>query len=191
MVDVTGKEILECPDVSIPMSGLEVWHLVQGGNSRLVKLQEVATHVINLIVAGAPITMDTLNEITNALNDDPDFYNTINNLINNRAPLLLVPEIVAAASYTIQATDKYASKRLTAPGPVEIEVPLNATVAVPIGARIRFTALGDNGAVIVKEDAAIVLNSRDDAFTSGGVGAVFELHKVDEDEWDVLGDVVP
>lgn len=37
---------------------------------------------INSLVDSAPGTLDTLNEIAAALNDDPDFYNTINTLIN-------------------------------------------------------------------------------------------------------------
>lgn len=37
---------------------------------------------ISGLIDSAPGTLDTLNEIAAALNDDPDFYNTINNLIN-------------------------------------------------------------------------------------------------------------
>ena len=34
---------------------------------------------------GSPLTLDTFNELAAAINDDPDFYNTINTLVTNNA----------------------------------------------------------------------------------------------------------
>lgn len=104
------------------------------------------------------------------------------------ASQLLVPDTVTAAGYTIQATDRYAAKRLTNAGLVTITVPLNATIAVPIGARCRFAAEGAAGATIVPESVGVTILCRgnlDDA----AQGSIFELHKVATNTWWLLGDV--
>ena len=44
----------------------------------------VATYITGLIVDAAPGTMDTLNEIANALGDDPNFVTTMTTALGNR-----------------------------------------------------------------------------------------------------------
>lgn len=46
-----------------------------------------ATFIMNLIVDGAPGTMDTLNEIAAALGDDPNFASTITSALAGKQPL--------------------------------------------------------------------------------------------------------
>jgi hypothetical protein len=50
---------------------------------------------VNNLIDSAPGTLDTLNEIAAALNDDPDFYTTITGLINDKADSSTVTEIDA------------------------------------------------------------------------------------------------
>ena len=45
---------------------------------------------INNLIANAPATLDTLQEISVSLNNDPDFYNSINTLIQGKADMSLV-----------------------------------------------------------------------------------------------------
>lgn len=59
---------------------------------------------INNLVDAAPGTLDTLNEIAAALNDDPDFYTTITNMINLKADQTTVDEIDANADDLIALT---------------------------------------------------------------------------------------
>ena len=66
---------------------------------------EVSTAINNLIDS-SPSTLDTLNEIAAALNDDPDFHTTITALINGKE------DTITGAATTITDTDLTVSKAL-------------------------------------------------------------------------------
>lgn len=100
---------------------------------------------------------------------------------------LLIPDEVAGTSYTIQLTDRVVAKRLTNAAEVTIIVPTNATVPVPIGARVRFGAEGAAGAVVA-EAVGVTIICRED-LRNAAQGSVFELHKVAINTWYLLGDV--
>lgn len=93
----------------VQYDGVNGWvEILQADGSTLGKLQVaeptsnsdastklyVDTSIANLIDS-APGTLDTLNEIAAALNDDPDFYTTITGLINDKADSSVVTEIDA------------------------------------------------------------------------------------------------
>jgi len=61
---------------------------------------------INNLIDSAPTTLDTLNEIAAALNDDPDFYTTITNLINAKQ------NTITGAATTIVSSDLTVSRAL-------------------------------------------------------------------------------
>ena len=61
---------------------------------------------INNLIDSSPAALDTLNEIAAALNDDPDFYNTITNLINTKQ------DTVTGAATTIVSSDLTVSRAL-------------------------------------------------------------------------------
>ena len=61
---------------------------------------------INNLIDSSPAALDTLNEIAAALNDDPDFYNTINTLINTKQ------DTVTGAATTIVSSDLTVSRAL-------------------------------------------------------------------------------
>lgn len=52
---------------------------------------------ISAVVAGSPVTLDTLDEIAAALGDDPNFATTITNLVGTKAPLI-APALTGAAT---------------------------------------------------------------------------------------------
>jgi hypothetical protein len=55
--------------------------------SSLTYFQPAAQEIISQIVDSAPLTLDTLNELAAALNDDPSFATTITNALAAKAPL--------------------------------------------------------------------------------------------------------
>jgi hypothetical protein len=71
---------------------------------------------------------------------------------------------------------------------VPVTVPPNASVAFPIGTRVRFTSAGAGNSSLVA-GAGVTLNSRAAALTAAGQYSVFEAEKVGTNEWDILGDV--
>ena len=76
-------------------------------NTQIATTQYVTTAVTNLIDA-APNTLDTLNEIAEALNDDASFHNTITNLANSKLSLsggTMTGNITMSGSQTVDGRD--------------------------------------------------------------------------------------
>lgn len=103
------------------------------------------------------------------------------------APIYL-PVTTQAGAYAFLLADAFSHVRFTSAVPVAATVPLNATVAFPIGTRIRITQAGAGVVTLTPETGAVTLNSRGAALASGGQFAVLEIEKVAVNEWDVLGD---
>jgi hypothetical protein len=109
--------------------------------------------------------------------------------LNISPQLRLTIDVVTGTSYTIAADDAWHHKRFTDGSLVTVTVPTNATAAYPIGGRTRLTQVGGGQIEFAPEDGTVTLNSRDGALRSTAQFAVFEIEKVDTNEWDVLGDV--
>ena len=58
-----------------------------GNNTTRIATTAFVTTAVDNLIASAPGTMDTLNEIAAALGDDPSFTTTVNNAIATKAPL--------------------------------------------------------------------------------------------------------
>jgi hypothetical protein len=102
-------------------------------------------------------------------------------------PAPLTIETVTGTTYTLALGDAGKHKRFTAATAVALTIPTNASVAFPIGTRIRCTAAGAGTVTI--SGAGVTLNSRGAALASAGQYAVFDLEKVATNEWDILGDL--
>ncbi|HBJ0468299.1 TPA: phage tail protein, partial [Escherichia coli] len=59
-----------------------------GNNTTQIATTEFVQAALTAIINGAPATLDTLKEITVAINNDPKFSTTINNALALKAPLL-------------------------------------------------------------------------------------------------------
>lgn len=71
---------------------------------------------INNLIDSSPAALDTLNEIAAALNDDPDFYNTITALINAKQ------DTITGAATTIVSSDLTVSRALISNGSGKVAV---------------------------------------------------------------------
>lgn len=112
----------------------------------------------------------------------------LDDLLLGYAPNVLTIETVAGTTYILDADDVWRHLRFTNAGAVTLTVPTNASIALPIGSRIRCTQAGA-GVVTLAPAVGVTLNSRDAALASAGQFAVFEIEKVATDEWDCLGDL--
>lgn len=142
-----------------------------------------------------------LGQTSDAEDDDTIIYlQILQNLADvddvdlSRANLLAAPLYIpvtndAGASYTFTGDDAYTHQRFTSATAVAATVPKNSTEPIPVGTRIRGTQAGAGQITLTPEDGTVTLNSADSALKSRVHFSVFEIVKVDVDEWDVLGDV--
>lgn len=168
---------------------------------------------INNLIDSAPGTLDTLNEIAAALNDDPDFYNTITALISDKQ------DTITGAATTITDTDLTASKALisNASGKVAVSTvsdtelgylsgvtsavqtqidskqdTLSAGTGIDItGTTIstNLTNLIDTGAIQADAVTAVKMAQFDDNLTAATVGDILVSNGTDFDNVTVTGDV--
>lgn len=175
--------------VAAPTATSLVHFALDAGGGVYHSRQATIGALLGLLVDAAPGALDTLNELAAALGDDPNFAATIAAQIAaiNASLGLLVPAVVADAAYTMQPGDTYAAKRLTNAALVTVTAALDATSAVPIGARCRFIVEGAAGAVLAAEGGVTLVN-RDNP-VNAAQGSVFELHKIAANKFAVLGDL--
>lgn len=143
------------------------------------------TQVAN-VVNSSPETLNTLNELAAAINDDVNFFNTITNnivekLSSSTASTIYINQNTASTTYLTQSDGLviYATKtnnisqvtnnytlvagdlgktiEVDAPSLKTLTVPSNASVPFDIGAEIRIVQLGTGGVDIVG-DIGVVIN---------------------------------
>ena len=100
-------------------------------------------------------------------------------------PLLEI-HLVETVSYTLEAGDVGKEVRRTHADPNGVEIPLEDTVSLPVGF-IVIIAQGGAGLTTVTGEVGVTLNSTD--LNLNGLGTSLYAHKVDVNEWDVVGGV--
>ena len=103
-VDLSSKT-LTLPAVAIPSASTATTQSQSDGSTKVATTAYVDTAVSNLIDS-APGTMNTLNEIAAALNDDANFNTTVTNSIAAKLPLAggtMTGDIAHASNFTIDA----------------------------------------------------------------------------------------
>lgn len=102
----------------------------------------------------------------------------------------VTPTTVAGTSHNLVAGDAGAYLRFTSGSATALNVPLNATTALPVGFTVAGFAAGTGTVTITPESGSVILNSRGGALASAGQYAGFQLKKIATNEWDVWGDLV-
>jgi hypothetical protein len=161
------SKVTQFPEADRPLSGAEIFGFVQGGVNAKVTADDVVTDLVDPLIANLQSQIDGLSVSDSSL---------------------LPSGTISTATYTIQSTDVYIAYELTYSGAVVITIPLNASEAVPVGARIRFADLFGSASFTL-EDPGIAVVSLGDAMTSAGPNAIFEAYKVGTDRWHLLGDL--
>ena len=101
-VDLSSKT-LTLPAITIPSASTATTQSQSDGSTKVATTAYVDTAVSNLIDS-APGTMNTLNEIAAALNDDANFNTTVTNSIAAKLPLsggTMTGDIAHASNFTI------------------------------------------------------------------------------------------
>jgi hypothetical protein len=89
--------------------------------------------------------------------------------------------------YPLVATDEV--KVFEASSPVSCVVPLNSTVAFPIGYEIEIIQRG-TGVVVITGDTGVIVESLNGANITTGPGSVARLRKIYDDVWSLSGDII-
>lgn len=168
---------------------------------------------INNLIDSAPNTLDTLNEIAAALNDDPDFYNTITTLINGKEAT------ITGAATTITSSDLTADKAVVsnASGKIAVSVVtstelgylsgVNSAIQTQINGKqdtltagtgiaitgstisTNLTDLVDTGAIQADAVTAVKMAQFDDNLSAATAGDILVSNGTDFDNVTVTGDV--
>ena len=87
-----------------------------GNNTTRIATTAFVTTAVDNLIASAPGTMDTLNEIAAALGDDPSFTTTVNNAIATKLPLAggTMTGTLAMGANAITSTGTISSGAITA-----------------------------------------------------------------------------
>ncbi|EKI5163849.1 phage tail protein [Salmonella enterica subsp. enterica serovar Worthington] len=156
-----------------------------GNNTTRIATTEFVQAAVTALINGAPATLDTLKEIAAAINNDPKFSTTINNVLSGKQPLdetlthlsgkdvagllayLGLGETINLARNAVPATRRINSKPLTG----DLTLWASDVGALPIaGGRL-------NGALGIGADNAlggnsIVLGDNDTGFKQDGDGVL-------------------
>ncbi|EJS6273591.1 phage tail protein [Salmonella enterica] len=151
-----------------------------GNNTTRIATTEFVQAAVTALINGAPATLDTLKEIAAAINNDPEFSTTINNVLSGKQPLdetlthlsgkdvagllayLGLGETINLARNAVPATRRINSKPLTG----DITLWASDVGALPIaGGRLNGAlgigadnALGGNSIVLGDNDTGIKQN---------------------------------
>jgi hypothetical protein len=98
-------------------------------------------------------------------------------------------QTIADANYTLQATDNETWIRTGFTVPRVITVPLDATVAFPLGAQINIAQWGAGTVTFAGESGSVNIRSKGSLKTINGQWVWVTLKKVDTNEWALIGDL--
>jgi|HubBroStandDraft_2_1064218.scaffolds.fasta_scaffold71784_2 hypothetical protein len=103
------------------------------------------------------------------------------------APLAINPQ--TGVAYTLALADAFGMVEMSNAGANTLTVPLNATIAFPVGTLI-YVAQGAAGlTTIAPFSGAVTIKHRSATLNLGGQEAVAQLIKVDVDVWRAFGDL--
>lgn len=154
-----------------------------GSSSQWVEVSYVDIQAaIDNLIGAAPGTLDTLEELAAAINDDANF---VLNLNTNKADKLATIENIAA-DYTFTINDASKVKECTNTSPLTITVPTNALVPFAVGTQIAVLRNG-TGTVTFAGASGVTVNSVDAKLAIKGQYSSAALLKTATDVWQLVG----
>lgn len=162
-------------------------------NSLLNQLKdETVAEAASTVIGTADETLDTIEEIAAALNNDPDFYTTITDLITanetalgTKADKTKTLGTITGTPYTLALSD--AGKILNcSTNNIVITVPLDTLVEFPVGTEIAFVRQGTQTVQIVGA-VGVTVQSVDNKNKIKGQYGTAALLKVADNTWVLAG----
>jgi hypothetical protein len=108
-------------------------------NSGIISASAAA---VSYLIDSAPAALNTLNELAAALGDDENFATTITTSIATKSPLYPSTNAQTGSTYTLVLSDAGKYVEMNNSSSNILTVPLNASVAFPIGSEITIIQTG-------------------------------------------------
>lgn len=137
------------------------------------------SHVLALLIAAAPATLDTLDELAAALGDDANFATTVTNALALKAPLVspafsgnpTAPTALPGDNDTTIANTAFVTAAVAAGG---TGFTLATSVATTSGTSIDFTSIPSNAKRVTLNLYGISTNGTSDLLVQGGTSGGVE-----------------
>ena len=151
-----GSTVWSGLDYFLDSSDLSAYATTSALNSGIVSASAAA---VSYLVDSAPAALDTLNELAAALGDDSNFATTVTNSIASKSPLYPSTNAQTGTSYTLVLSDagKYIEMN-NATNPNTVIVPLNSSVAFPVGTEITIIQTGTGNTRIDPVDVGVTID---------------------------------
>jgi hypothetical protein len=148
--------------------------------------------VVSYLVDSAPGALDTLNELAAALADDANFATTITTSIATKAPLNPSTNAQTGSTYTLVLADAGKYVEMNNASSNTLTVPLNASVAFPIGTEITVIQTG-SGATTISPAGGVTVNYYSPTANAARIlkaqWAGASLIKRDTNTWVLIGNL--
>ena len=146
-----------------------------------------ATAQVNAILAGAPAALNTLDELAAALGDDANFASTVTTSLGLKVDSL-TPITQKTASYTLSTLNHRDDLiEMGSASALTLTIPLNATIAYPVGTSIDILQTGA-GQVTIAGTAGVTVNATP-GLKLRTQWSSCTLFKRAENTWVVYGDL--
>jgi|688.fasta_scaffold403343_1 hypothetical protein len=146
-----------------------------------------ATSQVNAILAGAPAALNTLDELAAALGDDANFASTVTTSLGLKVDSL-TPITQKTASYTLSTLNHRDDLiEMGSASALTLTIPLNATIAYPVGTSIDILQTGA-GQVTIAGTAGVTVNATP-GLKLRTQWSSCTLFKRAENTWVVYGDL--
>ena len=110
---------------------------------------------------------------------------TVNSLLSTKANTTYSITNSSALDYTVVLTDEYIRRNSSNVNTTNI--PLNATVAFPVGYTIHIRQVGTGQSTIVATPGVTILTP--ETLKLRKIGSIVSITKVDTDTWEIYGDL--
>ncbi len=146
-----------------------------------------ATAQVNAILSGAPAALNTLDELAAALGDDANFASTVTTSLGLKVDSL-TPITQKTASYTLSTLNHRDDLiEMGSASALTLTIPLNATIAYPVGTSIDILQTGA-GQVTIAGTAGVTVNATP-GLKLRTQWSSCTLFKRAENTWVVYGDL--
>jgi len=165
-----------------------------GDNSTQVATTAYVETAVSNLVASAPGTLDTLNELAAALGDDANFSTTVTNSLalkleqSNLDNATYYAFNAQTASYTLALSDSTNMVTINSGSGTTVTVPSNSSVAFPVGTYIDIFQLGAGQVTVAEGSGVTIYATPGKKLRTQYSGA--SLVKRDTDTWYLTGDIV-